>query len=65
MQWAEDGELGRALKSSPGGAGCTFKPYPEMSHGWSCRGDLADDKVRRDVGLCMQDALGFLAQHLK
>lgn len=63
--WAEDGELGAALKASATGSGCVWKPFPEMSHGWSCRGDLSDEKVKRDVDLCMKEAIAYLEKYLK
>ena len=46
------------------GADCKVETYHDMKHGWSCRGDLADDKVRRDVESVMKDASGFFKQYL-
>ena len=60
--WAEDGDFGIALKAS--GNECVFKPYPEMSHGWSCRGDVSDAAVKRDVELVMKDAGAFFGKYL-
>jgi dienelactone hydrolase len=62
--WGEEGEFGEALKASAKGGECVWKPYPEMTHGWSCRGDVANDKVRRDVEGVMKDASGFFKQYL-
>ena len=36
-----------------------------MSHGWSCRGDLADAKVKAGVEGVMKDAIGFFEKYLK
>ena len=36
-----------------------------MSHGWSCRGDLSDEKVKRDVEAVMKDAIGYFDKYLK
>ncbi|EOD10873.1 hypothetical protein EMIHUDRAFT_215122 [Emiliania huxleyi CCMP1516] len=62
--WSACGEFGEALKASAKGADCVFKEFPDMSHGWSCRGDLADEKVRRDVEAVMKDAIGFFAKYV-
>ena len=63
--WSEDGDFGKALKSSVRGGDCVFVEYPEMQHGWSCRGDLADAATARDVDLVMKEAIGFFAKHLQ
>ena len=47
--WSDSGDFGAALKASAQGGECAWSAYPDMSHGWSCRGDLSDEKVRRDV----------------
>ena len=38
---------------------------PQMSHGWSCRGDVIDEKVKRDVDDVMAKAKAFFAQHMQ
>jgi len=63
--WAEDGAFGQALKASRRGAEVIFKEYPEMKHGWTVRGDLADAAVARDVEDAMAEATAFLAKYLK
>jgi len=62
--FAEEGEFGSALKASAKGAECVWKSYPDMSHGWTCRGDLADEKVKRDVEAVMKDASEFFKKYL-
>jgi carboxymethylenebutenolidase len=62
--WSADGEFGQALSRSTCGAEHVFKPFPEMQHGWSCRGNVEDPKVKRDVGIVMEDVLTFFAKHL-
>ena len=47
--WSDSGDFGDALKASAKGGECAWSAYPDMSHGWSCRGDLSDEKVKRDV----------------
>lgn len=63
--WGEETPNGALLKQSACGADCVWKPYPDMSHGWSCRGDLSDEKVKRDVDLVLKDAISFFAKYLK
>ena len=29
-----------------------FYAFPEMQHGWTCRGDVKDEKIARDVDIC-------------
>lgn len=62
--WGEDTAFGNALKSGPKGAECLWKNYPDMAHGWTCRGDLADEKVVRDVEASMKEAADFAAKYL-
>lgn len=38
--------------------------FPDMSHGWSTRGDRGDEKVDRDVKRALQETLDFLVEHL-
>ena len=63
--WAEDSDFSKALKTSKAGSACVWKPFPDMKHGWSCRGDLGDAAVKRDVELALNEAKAFLAAHLK
>jgi dienelactone hydrolase len=62
--FAEDGEFGEALKSSAKGSACIWKVYEEMSHGWSVRGDIADEKIKRDCEAVMKEATEFFAKYL-
>lgn len=62
--WSEDGELGSALKSSKRGSECVWSIYPEMSHGWSIRGDVSDPLVARDVDLVLKDATQYFSKYL-
>jgi len=62
--FAEDGEFGEALKSSVKGGECVWKVYAEMTHGWSCRGDIADEKIKRDCEAVMKDTTEFFAKYL-
>ena len=62
--WGEDGDFCQAFKASAHGAAFEFKPFPDMSHGWSCRGDVADEKVKRDVDAVMADTKAFFAKYM-
>lgn len=62
--WSAQGDFSMALGASERGADCVFKEYPDMTHGWSCRGDVSDEKVKRDVDDVMKEAIGFYAKHL-
>ena len=62
--WSDSGDFGEALKASAKGAECVWSTYADMSHGWSCRGDLSDEKVKRDVEAVMKDAIGFFAKYV-
>ena len=63
--WGEATANAEALKKSACGDKCVWKPYPEMSHGWSVRGDVQDPKVKADVESVLADAIGFFNQYLK
>merc|ERR1712159_385238 len=50
----------------PGGLGCTVLgeklniiEFPDMSHGWTTRGDMKNDNVNRDVKKALQAAIDF------
>lgn len=62
--FAEEGDFATAVKKSAKGSECVWKPYPEMQHGWTVRGDLANDAVKRDVEAVMKDAADFVAKYL-
>lgn len=40
-------------------------PFPEMNHGWSSRGDMAKEAVRRDVQKAMDLTIEYFTAHLK
>ena len=62
--WAVDGEFCQAFKQAPKGADFDHQLFREMAHGWSLRGDLSDDNVKRDVDSVMAAAKTFFAKHL-
>jgi len=43
---------------------CTIMEFPEMTHGWSVRGDCNLPEGERDVKLAFQTAVDFLNKHL-
>lgn len=45
-------------------AGSESKPFPDMLHGWSIRGDLADAKVARDAKLVYEETEKYLQKYL-
>ncbi|TRY78033.1 hypothetical protein TCAL_16709 [Tigriopus californicus] len=47
------------------GSDLTIKEFPEMSHGWTTRGDLAKPEVAKDVKLAMSEACAFFAKHVQ
>jgi len=62
--WGEDAPFSKELRASAAGAACEWKPFHEMSHGFSCRGDLSDPAVDRDVKAAFEETKAFLAKHL-
>ena len=42
-----------------------WKPYLDVTHGWSVRGDLSDEKVRVAVEGVMKDTVAFFGKYLK
>lgn len=62
--FAEEGEFADAVKASAVGSDCIWKVYPEMTHGWTVRGDLADAATARDVEAVMKDAQEFVGKYL-
>jgi len=56
----EGGAVAKAL-AEKGGESVTF---PDMAHGWLCRGDLSDATVVRDVELGMKHTVEFLKSRL-
>jgi len=43
---------------------CQVVEFPDMTHGWSIRGDCSQPDVERDVKKAFTDALKFIASHL-
>lgn len=56
----EGGAVAASL-AAKGGKSVTF---PEMTHGWVSRGDLADEAVKRDVELAMKAMVDFAKEKL-
>jgi len=64
MYTPETSDAAKALKASGKGSECVIKPFKDMTHGFSLRGDLSDAKVARDVKQVMEDAKAFIAKYL-
>ena len=62
--WGFEAPLSEALRASAKGSACEWKAFPDMAHGWTCRGDLADAAVARDIDEALKAAKLFLAKHL-
>jgi dienelactone hydrolase len=62
--WGDGGDFVNALKASAKGADFVYSLYPEMTHGWSVRGDVEDAAVKRDVEKVMGEAKAFFAKHM-
>ncbi len=37
-----------------------FYSFRDMQHGWTCRGDIKDEKIARDVDVAFNQVLEFL-----
>lgn len=57
-----DGTIAKAVQSS--GSDCVVLDFPEMEHGFVCRGDLSQAAVQRDVDAALAKASEFLGLHL-
>jgi dienelactone hydrolase len=55
------GGAGKAFLEKSGGG---VEEYPDMLHGWVSRGDVADEKVLRDVKKALDTMLGFFAENM-
>ena len=62
--WGPEAPFVAALMESVKGAECVIKGYPEMSHGWSVRGDVSDAAVKRGIEHVMADTKAFFAKYL-
>ena len=62
--YGPEGSISKALAARFGDKTVTTR-FEEVEHGFVLRGDLAAEKVKRDVGLAMDEALAYLATHLK
>eukprot|EP00971_Amphidinium_carterae_P197886 3927288-Amphidinium_carterae.1 len=60
--YAEDSDFAASLKESAKGSECAITVYPDMTHGFTCRGDLADEKVARDVDAVFKQAAEFIGK---
>lgn len=38
--------------------------FPDMVHGWTTRGDVSDDKIKRDVKKAINEAIIFFQKHV-
>jgi len=38
--------------------------FADMSHGWTCRGDLSDEKIAAGVKLAMESMSNFFNERL-
>lgn len=45
-------------------AGSESKPFPDMLHGWSIRGDMNDAKIARDTRACFDETAAFMRKYL-
>lgn len=45
---------------APVGPACKSHHFPDMAHGWTTRGDMADANVKRDVELAVKMTKEFL-----
>mmetsp|Transcript_7499 Transcript_7499/g.18200 ORF Transcript_7499/g.18200 Transcript_7499/m.18200 type:complete len:264 (-) Transcript_7499:114-905(-) len=62
--YGPQGTLVTALQGKFGKDKTRTKLFSDMSHGWVPRGDIKDDKVKRDVQLAMDEARAYLAEML-
>ena len=46
------------------GDGVEIIEFPDMSHGWTTRGDLSDPKVERDVKKAFNFVISFFGKYL-
>jgi len=44
--------------------GSISSPFPDMLHGWTIRGDLADAKIKRDVDRFMDETVKYFGNYL-
>uniref|UniRef100_A0A2P2I639 Protein AIM2-like n=1 Tax=Hirondellea gigas TaxID=1518452 RepID=A0A2P2I639_9CRUS len=58
------GEVVKVLEAASFGKDCVFHPFPEMNHGWVCRGDVSKPEVQRDVKAALEIAINFFGKHL-
>lgn len=57
----KEGGAGKAALDKTGGG---VEEYPDMLHGWVSRGDMADDKVKKDVEKAIDSILGFFQEKM-
>ena len=49
---------------SKNGESVKILEFPEMTHGWSVRGDLNAPGVARDTNKALEEAIGFFEKYL-
>lgn len=57
----KEGGAGKAALEKSGGG---VEAYPDMLHGWVSRGDMAEEKVKRDVKKAIESILGFFEEKM-
>jgi len=63
-KWAEEGDYVSAFKQSAKGSEFVYHVFSEATHGWSIRGDVKDETVKRDVKIAMDEIKAFFAKHM-
>lgn len=58
-----DGEIVNIIKGEAKQE-ATSTLYSDMAHGWVPRGDIADEKVQRDIKAALEEAAAFFKKHL-
>eukprot|EP01090_Pellita_catalonica_P020423 TRINITY_DN7296_c0_g1_i2.p1 TRINITY_DN7296_c0_g1~~TRINITY_DN7296_c0_g1_i2.p1 ORF type:complete len:270 (-),score=39.52 TRINITY_DN7296_c0_g1_i2:60-869(-) len=58
-----DGDVMKKMKAKAFGSKCTASYFADMQHGWVNRGDLNDEKVKRDVTKSLKTAIAFFKEH--
>mmetsp|Transcript_20785 Transcript_20785/g.37861 ORF Transcript_20785/g.37861 Transcript_20785/m.37861 type:complete len:256 (+) Transcript_20785:63-830(+) len=62
--YAEESDFAMNLKESAKGSECVITVYPDMTHGFTCRGDVKEEKVARDVDAVFKQAAEFIGKYL-
>ena len=59
--YGEEGSLVAALKE--GNAASAMRVFPDVTHGWTTRGDITDAAVARDTQIALDLMLDFTEKH--